>query len=636
MSRFSNAVRSLTSGYAALVANGVYLLASIPLALRYLSADEFALWNLVVQIAGYLILIDFGMTGAVSRILIDHKDDREAGNYGAVIKTGMLGLLFQGVCIIFGGLLLARSLPLLLDVPYQFRKVFEVLIAGQCALLGALFVTRIFMSLLQAHQRFDVINYAQILQLIAGFATQWLTFHLGWGLYSLLAASAVNAVVGSMYNLFWVLKLQLFPSTASWGKANGKIFRELLSFGKDLFLLSIGLQLLNATQVVIITRTLGLTAASVWIIATKTFLLAQQVVARISDFSSSALGEMVVRGEQERLQRRFRELLVLTGAAAVFVGGSIALCNSSFIAVWLKGGPHTIAAADLKNLESFASKLKDQDSPFSRFLSSQLSDATREAIRTNNNPEILRAGLVSELNGLLKMNSFYEPERFASIALSPESSSLLDRKLSGGWRARLNRLLLEDAFPKEIERSIRFSTDWPWRNDVLLGLLLILTSVTRCNISLTGQTKQIGGMRFVYFLEGICFVTLACLAVPRWGMSGIIGAAILANVLWSGAYGFWRTARYFSIQVSEPLLSWLRPAYRYLSLMIPLAVGLALATSGLFAVKRFFLASALFFVVGLALLWVGGLTRELRSELKERFGLVQASKPRKKTFLPEG
>jgi O-antigen/teichoic acid export membrane protein len=631
MSRFRNAARSLTSGYAALIANGFYLLASIPLALRYLSADEFALWNVVVQIAGYLTLIDFGMTGAVARILIDHKDDRQAGKYGPVIKTGILGLLIQGLCIILGGLLLALILPALLDVPHPLKRIFEILIAGQCGLLGSLFVTRIFMSLLQAHQRFDVMNYAQILQLIAGFATQWITFHLGWGLYSLLAAGAVNAVVGAAYNCFWVLKLQLFPSESSWGKANAKLFQELFAFGKDLFLLSIGLQLLNATQVVIIARTLGWTAVTVWTIATKTFLLAQQIVARISDFSSSALGEMVVRGEQERLQRRFRELLVVTAAVAVFVGASIALCNGSFIAVWLKGGAHTIAVADLKKLPLFVSKLKAQETPVSRFLSSQLSIATQEAIRTNTNPEILRGPLVSELNEIIRTQSLYDPDHFRAISLSTETRSLVDRKLRGGWLARLNRLLLEDAFPNEIEQSIRFSSAWPWRNDVLLGLLLIVTSVTRCNISLTGQTKQIGGMRFVYFLEGIFFVTTACLVAPRWGMSGIIIASILANVLWSGAYGFWRSARYFCTRVSELLFLWLRPAYRYLLLIVPVTVGLAWATSGLFVRERFLLCSAALLVIGSALLWVGGLTRELRLEFKERFKLFNLLKAGKQS-----
>jgi O-antigen/teichoic acid export membrane protein len=625
MSRFRNAARSLTSGYAALAANGVYLLASVPLAWRYLSSNEFAVWNLVVTIAGYLTLIDLGMTGAVSRLLIDHKDYRHSGAYGSLIKTGTLVLLVQGALIVLGGVLLALSLPpLLKNIPTDLIRIFELLIAGQCLLLGLFFVSRILTSMLQAHQRFDVINYAQILQLIAGFVTQWLTFRLGWGLYSLLAAGAANALAGVVNNLFWVLKLQLFPSADGWGKPSAKLFKEVFAFGKDLFLLGVGLQLLNASQVLIISRTLGLTAVTVWTIGTKTLILAQQVVARISDFSSSALGEMVVRGEQEKLERRFRDILVLTASAGVFVGASLAVCNGSFIAVWLKGGAHVFIESEIKDVPSLAFRLKQGSEPVSQFLWAQFSESSRETICTNTSTKVLQITLKTELNKVIT-NALYQPERFASVALSPESKSLLNRNLEGGWLARLNRLLLEDAFPEELEKSIRFSSAWPWRNDVLLGLLLIITSVTRCHIGLTGQIKQIGAMRFVYFLEGMSFVFAAYLAAPRWGMTGIIAAAIMANIFWSGAYGFWRTARYFEIPVSDPLLSWLKPGYRYLILMTPVAISLGWATFGVFPTNRFLLCAAILSGIGLPLLWFGGLTVELRQEFKERFKSIVRS-----------
>jgi O-antigen/teichoic acid export membrane protein len=629
MSRFRNAARSLTSGYAALAANGVYLLASVPLALRYLSFDEFAVWNIVVLIAGYLTLIDLGMTGAVSRILIDHKDDKQ-GIYGSVITTGTLVLLVQGTFIVLGGLLLSAVLPALVDVPPLLINISKILIFGQCLLLGLFFPIRILANMLQAHQRFDVINYAQIVQLFAGFVTQWLTFHLGWGLYSLLAASAISALVSLAHNLIWVFKLHLFPVGRGWGRPSSKIFAEIFAFGKDLFLLSVGLQLLNASQGVIIARTLGLTSVTVWAVATKSFLLAQQVVARISDFSSSALGEMVVRGERDRLKRRFRELLLLTGSAGVLVGLALALCNGSFIAVWLKGGSRVISENDVTNhLQSFTAKLSDQEEPVSRYLWSQLSPSTRDAIRSDAPPAAITSILIRDLNQIIRTNSLYHPERFAGVVLSSETRSLLGRELRGGWLARFNRLLLEDAFPKEIERSIRFSTDWPWVNDVLLGLLLLVTSVTRIHISLTGQTKQIGAMRFVYFLEGISFVIAACLVAPHWGMAGIIVAAIVANIVWSGAYGFWRTALYFGVPLSEPLFAWLLPAFYYFLVMAPITVVLGWCTSGLFAVNRFFFCGAALFVIGAGLLWPVGLTSELRLELKHRFESIFPSKKSK-------
>src|SRR5579872_6699781 len=90
MSRFRRIVHGVVSGYASLVAATVYALASIPLALHYLSKEQFGLWALMSTIGGYLSLVDFGMSGSVARLLIDHKDDRQGGTYGSLIQTGAL------------------------------------------------------------------------------------------------------------------------------------------------------------------------------------------------------------------------------------------------------------------------------------------------------------------------------------------------------------------------------------------------------------------------------------------------------------------------------------------------------------------------------------------------------------------
>src|SRR5438445_3724019 len=99
MSRIKRYAHSLVSGYAALIANVVYSLLSVPLAMRYLSNEEFGLWLVAAQVSTYLALIDFGMSASIGRILIDHKDERNGGAYGEVIKTGALILTIQGIVI---------------------------------------------------------------------------------------------------------------------------------------------------------------------------------------------------------------------------------------------------------------------------------------------------------------------------------------------------------------------------------------------------------------------------------------------------------------------------------------------------------------------------------------------------------
>src|SRR5687768_4197347 len=93
MARLKHYVRSLGSGYLLLITNTLYALCSVPLALRYLADAEFGLWALVMQVIAYIALIDFGITAATSRILIDYKDKAE--EFGSILRTTTIVNLTQ-------------------------------------------------------------------------------------------------------------------------------------------------------------------------------------------------------------------------------------------------------------------------------------------------------------------------------------------------------------------------------------------------------------------------------------------------------------------------------------------------------------------------------------------------------------
>src|SRR5271167_3129148 len=101
MSRLRNFSRNLITTYLQLGANVVYTLVSIRLVWNWLPlpAAELGMWALLGQTLTYIALVDLGMTAAAARLLVDHKDDRVSGNYGAMIKTVFMVSLAQGACI---------------------------------------------------------------------------------------------------------------------------------------------------------------------------------------------------------------------------------------------------------------------------------------------------------------------------------------------------------------------------------------------------------------------------------------------------------------------------------------------------------------------------------------------------------
>ena len=117
------------------------------------------------------------------------------------------------------------------------------------------------------------------------------------------------------------------------------------------------------------------------------------------------------------------------------------------------GSTHSFAVGDFKDPESFAAKLRQHPDPLSRFLWNKFSEASREAVLTSPERETLEPVLVESLNGIIRNDRLYREERFAGVPLSEQTKFLLGLELSGNNLARLNRLLLEDAYPREIVKS---------------------------------------------------------------------------------------------------------------------------------------------------------------------------------------
>ncbi len=117
------------------------------------------------------------------------------------------------------------------------------------------------------------------------------------------------------------------------------------------------------------------------------------------------------------------------------------------------GGSPVFALGDLKDPQALAERLSRHADPLSRFLWTRLPIHSQQAVLTGPKPEHLEPLLVEGLNGIIREDSIYLEERFAGVNLSRETQSLLGLPLKGPLLARLNRLLLEDAYPREIVKS---------------------------------------------------------------------------------------------------------------------------------------------------------------------------------------
>lgn len=112
--------------------------------------------------------------------------------------------------------------------------------------------------------------------------------------------------------------------------------------------------------------------------------------------------------------------------------------------------------SELKDVAGLSNKLRDAQDPLGRYLLGQFSPALRQQLDQQDacgvRDESLLGAFVGELNRLLKGPGLFDAQRFARVKLREEVHKLILQNPQGEALIRLNRLLLEEAFPDEIAR----------------------------------------------------------------------------------------------------------------------------------------------------------------------------------------
>ncbi len=125
---------------------------------------------------------------------------------------------------------------------------------------------------------------------------------------------------------------------------------------------------------------------------------------------------------------------------------------------------------DIKNPSALIQQLQTGATPAAQFIWQQIpADSQKQIVQTAAFPA--QPDLVARLNILLTNENFYVPARFTGVNLREKTQALLAKKVTGGELTYRNRLLLEDAFPTEIQ-PLRYTLDTLlWVNFALFAVI---------------------------------------------------------------------------------------------------------------------------------------------------------------------
>ena len=154
----------------------------------------------------------------------------------------------------------------------------------------------------------------------------------------------------------------------------------------------------------------------------------------------------------ESLSRRsFARLGALAGVALAGRAATVPLFDGRTLTGWtqVENNATLLRAESVLDPAGFIQKIAESPDSVSEYLRKGLSDAAKSSTL---------AVLLKELNETIAGPSLYDRARFAGVVLRPETARLLAENPQGQRLARLNKLLLEDAYPRQLARSVE--TGW--------------------------------------------------------------------------------------------------------------------------------------------------------------------------------
>lgn len=249
----------------------------------------------------------------------------------------------------------------------------------------------------------------------------------------------------------------------------------------------------------------------------------------------------------------------------------------SLPASWMKEGSKrfemrsAFAGSDFKDVATLAKKLTTPADPLSAFLATNLSGSTVQTLTRLNEGGVsvtaARIALAQDLTSVVLKQSIYSPERFNAVTLQQKTKELLAQG-TGRNEARLNRLLLADAYTQELTfqdgvigltnqfastlASVAFlfflagrvrGALWLKRFSAhkMLGLYSVINAVLCFMIFLKLGWLSVACVFLCYFFMSITFPTIFALGIYGLGakakgasayiVMGIVGGALLPKLM---------------------------------------------------------------------------------------------------------
>jgi O-antigen/teichoic acid export membrane protein len=306
-----------------------------PMVLRLAGQETLGSYALLMQVVGYLAMLDLGFSVSLSRYLGHASGTEDGGNrYGAVFVTARTFLLGSNAVIAALTLVLAFQLDALFTLtPLNSAQArLGLCIVALWTLVRA--PLSVYGIALNATQDLAAANFIGIVGNAGRLLFSLGLVYAGAGLAGLICAN-VLAEAASMVLCFRRFR-RLFPGHRSgWGIPDQGLFREMVSFSLQALLVNVAWRLVYYTDNIVVGYLYGAAAVSVYYTTQMPTTVGFNIANKIADNAAPALNELHALGDWDKVREVFLRLHRITFLVALLLVAGILLLNESLVTLWV-------------------------------------------------------------------------------------------------------------------------------------------------------------------------------------------------------------------------------------------------------------------------------------------------------------
>ena len=298
-----------------------------PFILKYIGKDAYGIQVLIISVAGYLALLDFGLNGAGTKYLAEFNAQKDIKSIQDLLGTTLTAYTILGF---IGALVIWFISPWLCVSVFSVPNLLvnESISAFRIGGLGFFLsmITWWYTAIPTGLQRFDIFNWISIAFGVLNTVGNFLAAYLGYGLIGIIISGIVANIIAII--LYAIYTRKILVSVKIRYSFKWYMFKKTMSFGIYMIVFSFFAIIFAQLDKTIIGIMLGTTVLTYYVIPLSVSSINQQVNGKIMQILFPKASEIYALYDIHRLKSLFKRSFNMSVIVGLLI--SIPLITFSF------------------------------------------------------------------------------------------------------------------------------------------------------------------------------------------------------------------------------------------------------------------------------------------------------------------